>query len=62
MKSLFETSLNPVPVQSDETQPDLDIVEMQPLSPPKKVELWSGRFAMVGFVTTVAAIAFRATI
>ena len=32
------------------------------LTPSKRVELWSGRLAMVGVTTTIAAIAFRATI
>lgn len=28
-----------------------------PLTPPRRVELWGGRLAMVGFTATVAAIA-----
>ncbi len=31
----------------------------QPLTPSRYVELWSGRLAMLGFTTTVVAIAFR---
>jgi hypothetical protein len=31
------------------------------LSLPHKAELWSGRVAMVGFVTTVMAIALKST-
>ena len=32
----------------------------QPLTPSRRAELWSGRLAMLGVTTTVAAIAFRA--
>jgi len=34
----------------------------RPLSPSRRAELWSGRLAMVGFMTTVVAIAARATL
>ncbi|NER84820.1 MAG: hypothetical protein F6K42_35950, partial [Leptolyngbya sp. SIO1D8] len=54
MKNPSNKSFNAVIVQPDETQTNVGVVDMQPLSPPKQVELWSGRFAMVGFVTTVA--------
>jgi len=30
--------------------------DSQPLSYPKRIEIWSGRLAMVGVMTTVAAI------
>jgi|GEM_PF-1412846 len=33
-----------------------------PLSLPHKTELWSGRVAMIGFMTTVMAIAYKSTI
>jgi hypothetical protein len=33
-----------------------------PLSLPHKAELWSGRVAMIGFMTTAMAIAFKSTI
>jgi len=33
-----------------------------PLSLPHKAELWSGRVAMIGFMTTEMAIAFKSTI
>ena len=31
------------------------------LSLPRKAEIWSGRFAMLGFMTTAMAIAFKST-
>jgi hypothetical protein len=42
---------------SDQISEAIEDAEMQPLTPSRKVELWTGRFAMVGFMTTVAAIA-----
>jgi hypothetical protein len=32
-----------------------EMLELQPLTPSRKVELWTGRAAMVGFMTTLAA-------
>lgn len=34
----------------------------EPLSLSRKAEIWSGRFAMIGFMTTVMAIVFKSTI
>ncbi|MGF1523428.1 MAG: hypothetical protein ACFBSF_14025 [Leptolyngbyaceae cyanobacterium] len=42
--------------------PNAEELDISPLSPSKRLELWSGRFAMVGFVTTVAAIALSSTL
>ena len=43
---------------ADETSSEADeMLEVQPLTPSRKVELWTGRAAMVGFMTTLAAIA-----
>ncbi|MEM9007733.1 MAG: hypothetical protein AAGE59_29990 [Cyanobacteria bacterium P01_F01_bin.86] len=59
MKNTFESYPDTV-VQPLGESTDVS-VQAIPLSPPRRVELWSGRFAMVGFVATVAAIAFKAT-
>ncbi|MDB9527632.1 hypothetical protein PN498_16670 [Oscillatoria sp. CS-180] len=40
----------------------IEEAEVRPLSLSRKAELWSGRFAMIGFMTTAMAIAFKATI
>ncbi len=42
---------------SDPTSELTEDAELQPLTPSRQVELWTGRVAMVGFMTTVAAIA-----
>ena len=62
MKNITETAIESSPVQLGDAPIADDNSAMKPLSPSKRVELWSGRFAMVGFATTVAAIAMRASI
>jgi hypothetical protein len=43
------------------TSPEENALDLpQPLTPTRRIELWSGRLAMVGFTTTVMAIAFQA--
>ena len=38
-----------------------DMVSEVPLTLSRKAEIWSGRFAMLGFMTTAMAIAFKST-
>jgi hypothetical protein len=46
-------------VQEQNFTPDSEISNTQ-LSYPKRIELWSGRLAMVGFMTTVAVMVLNA--
>lgn len=62
MQNISENALEASTAQSTDVQGDGDDSVIKPLTPSKRVELWSGRFAMVGFATTVAAIAFRGSI
>lgn len=62
MENISDTPLNTVAIHPDATQIAPKDLAAPPLSPSKRAELWSGRFAMVGFVTAIAAIAVRATI
>ncbi|ASC70094.1 hypothetical protein XM38_010240 [Halomicronema hongdechloris C2206] len=59
MKHLSKDRLTATTVSPEEISPE-DVP--QSLSPSKRAELWSGRLAMVGFMTTVVAIAARATL
>lgn len=56
-----ENHFNAVTMQASEIQVATEESAIQPLSPSKRAELWSGRFAMVGFVTAMAAIVIRST-
>ncbi|MEM1278955.1 MAG: hypothetical protein AAF827_11860 [Cyanobacteria bacterium P01_D01_bin.6] len=41
---------------------ELDAPLDDSLSLPRKAEIWSGRFAMLGFMTTAMAIVFKSTL
>ena len=69
MENISDIPLNTATIQPDASMAALEDLaqpglppDSQSLSPSRRAELWSGRFAMVGFVTAIAAIAFRATI
>ncbi|NJN20073.1 MAG: hypothetical protein HC812_01240 [Leptolyngbya sp. RL_3_1] len=57
MDNTSENTLETTLMTSDQISELTEDAEVQPLTPSRKVELWTGRFAMVGFMTTVAAIA-----
>lgn len=57
MENTSENALEVAEMSSDQIAELTEDVELQPLTPSRQVELWSGRVAMVGFMTTVAAIA-----
>ena len=61
MQNSLENLIEFTEMAFDDTETTLEADGPQPLTPPRQVELWSGRVAMVGFMTTVAAIAARAT-
>jgi len=51
------------PQPTEAVDPTVAIAPIEtPLGLPHKAELWSGRVAMIGFMTTVMAIAFKSTI
>ncbi|MEL6381158.1 MAG: hypothetical protein AAFQ89_01530 [Cyanobacteria bacterium J06626_18] len=62
MKNTVQNQQTIAAAQSSESLSITETVDIRPLSPSRRVELWSGRFAMVGFVTTVAAIAFSSNL
>ena len=57
MESPSENALETASMSSDPVSELTEDAELQPLTPSRQVELWTGRIAMVGFMTTVAAIA-----
>jgi len=51
------------PQSPEAVDPTAEIAPTEtPLGLPHKAELWSGRIATIGFMTTVMAIAFKSTI
>jgi hypothetical protein len=52
--------MTPLNANSSVTTPDTEPVP--PLTLPRRAEVWGGRLAMVGFMTTVVAMALRANI
>ncbi|NES87176.1 MAG: hypothetical protein F6K10_40940 [Moorea sp. SIO2B7] len=61
MKPFSENTFSKTLVQSDDSPEVIATSEQQSRNLLRKAELWSGRFAMLGFVTTVMAIAFKST-
>lgn len=58
MQNTSESAVATASQSSDQISDLIEDAEIQPLTPSRKVELWTGRAAMVGFMTTlVAAIA-----
>lgn len=55
LESLMDTFSDPTATEDEASEmPGAEL----PLSLPHQAELWSGRFAMLGFMTAVMAIAF----
>ena len=55
LESLLDTFSDPTATEDEASEmPEAQL----PLSLPHQAELWSGRFAMLGFMTAVMAIAF----
>ena len=65
MNSFSENTFNKTSESLSQSTDNAEAIvsaEVPPLSLPRKAELWSGRFAMLGFMTTVMAIAVKSTI
>lgn len=46
-------------VQPQDSRSNVEVSDTQDLSYPKRIEIWSGRLAMLGFMTTVAVISLN---
>lgn len=62
MKPLAKNSLASILSQTETDHDEAIAPERSSPSLFHKAEIWSGRFAMVGFTTTVMAIAFKFTL
>ncbi len=51
-----------IPLNTNSSVVSAEIEPVPPLTLPRRAEVWGGRLAMVGFTTTVVAIALRANI
>jgi hypothetical protein len=60
-KNMFSKtpSRTEVSIQTEKHSEAIADLEVQPLDLPRKTEIWSGRLAMLGFMTTVIAIAIN---
>jgi hypothetical protein len=47
-------------IQKQNSKSNTEVSYTQELSYPKRIEIWSGRLAMVGFITTVAVMVLNA--
>lgn len=48
-------------LQEQDSRSNAEVSDTQELSCPKRIEIWSGRVAMVGFMTTVAVMVLSAS-
>lgn len=65
MKSKFEAHLKPDVTPLNQGQITVEAPEtfqLHPLNASRRAELWSGRFAMVGFLTTAIAIVVHSVV
>lgn len=47
-------------LQEQDSRSNAEVSDTQELSYPKRIEIWSGRLAMVGFVATFAVMVLNA--